>query len=228
MSWFEQAKKAPSLQPAADSVPRPGAAPRLAGRSWTEALMKIEGRPRGEPGRPDRGQAIEALRLGSNEPRADGWTQQRFLLNDRARRARRRSARRTDGALWPGPGCRRDQARVLEYGSVRASAARNRGQFEVVPGSAWAPGADRVRRAVSAFLRRVYGWMFVGLAVTAVVAIGVAGSPTIVNTLVANRLLFFGPDRRELGLVFYLSARVARWRRRPPPASSSCTRPSTA
>jgi len=62
---------------------------------------------------------------------------------------------------------------------------------------------------VSTFLRAVYGWMFVGLAVTAVVAFGVAGSPRIVQALVTNRLLFFVLVGGELGLVFYLSARVA-------------------
>src|SRR5713226_5522807 len=62
---------------------------------------------------------------------------------------------------------------------------------------------------VTAFLRAVYGWMFVGLAVTAVVAFAVAGSPAMVRALVSNRLLFFGLMGGELALVFYLSARVA-------------------
>ena len=34
---------------------------------------------------------------------------------------------------------------------------------------------------ISAFLQKVYGWMFVGLAITAVVAYAVAGSPTVVR-----------------------------------------------
>jgi FtsH-binding integral membrane protein len=63
---------------------------------------------------------------------------------------------------------------------------------------------------VSAFLRGVYGWMCVGLGVTAVVALGVSGSPALVRALVHNQLLFFGLIGAELGLVFYLSARVAR------------------
>ena len=62
---------------------------------------------------------------------------------------------------------------------------------------------------VSTFLRAVYGWMCVGLGVTAAVAFGVAGSPRIVQALVSNRLLFFALIGGELGLVFYLSARVA-------------------
>lgn len=62
---------------------------------------------------------------------------------------------------------------------------------------------------VSAFLRSVYGWMFLGLAITAVTATFVAGSPALVEALVANRLLFFGLIAAELGLVVYISARVA-------------------
>ena len=63
---------------------------------------------------------------------------------------------------------------------------------------------------ITAFLRGVYGWMCGGLAVTAVVAFMVAGSPSIVMALVTNQLLFFGLMAAELGLVFYLSARVAK------------------
>ena len=62
---------------------------------------------------------------------------------------------------------------------------------------------------VSGFLLAVYGWMCVGLAVTAFVAFTVAGSPSIVRALVTNRLLFFALLGGELGLVFYLSARAA-------------------
>src|SRR5574337_1278229 len=63
---------------------------------------------------------------------------------------------------------------------------------------------------VTAFLRKVYGWMCAGLAITALVALEVAGSPAILNRLVSNQLLFFGLILAELGLVFYLSARAAR------------------
>src|SRR5882724_893343 len=71
------------------------------------------------------------------------------------------------------------------------------------------PGRAAVAERVSAFLRAVYGWMCVGLGVTAAVAFGVAGSPQIVQALVTNRLLFFALIGGELGLVFSLSARAA-------------------
>jgi FtsH-binding integral membrane protein len=66
----------------------------------------------------------------------------------------------------------------------------------------------RTAERVSAFLRAVYGWMAVGLGVTAVMAFFVASSPALINALVANRIVFFALMIGELGLVFYLSARV--------------------
>jgi FtsH-binding integral membrane protein len=63
---------------------------------------------------------------------------------------------------------------------------------------------------VSAFLWKVYGWMAIGLGLTAIVAFAVASSPEILRVLVLNRLVFFGLVIAELGLVFYLSARASR------------------
>src|SRR5205809_856507 len=59
-----------------------------------------------------------------------------------------------------------------------------------------------------AFLRAVYGWMCVGLGVTAVVAYAITASAAVVQTIASNHLLFLGALAVELGLVFYLSARV--------------------
>ncbi len=69
-------------------------------------------------------------------------------------------------------------------------------------------GTDAVAERVTAFLGAVYRWMFVGLGVTAAVAYVVAGSPGLMQGLLANRMVFFGILIAELGLVFYLSARV--------------------
>jgi len=62
---------------------------------------------------------------------------------------------------------------------------------------------------VSAFLRRVYGWMAIGLAITALTAAVVAGSPTALHAILGNRILFLGVIAAQLGLVFYLSGRAA-------------------
>jgi len=61
---------------------------------------------------------------------------------------------------------------------------------------------------VTAFLSKVYGWMFLGLLVTAGTAVAVASSPALIETLILNRILFWILLIAQLGVVFYLSARV--------------------
>jgi FtsH-binding integral membrane protein len=68
--------------------------------------------------------------------------------------------------------------------------------------------ADVRDERVGAFLSKVYGWMFAGLLITAVIAFVVASSPALIETLILNRILFWGLLFAQLGLVFYLSARV--------------------
>src|SRR5262249_53879702 len=81
-------------------------------------------------------------------------------------------------------------------------------QFSMTPASAFgAAGAVSAER-ITAFLRKVYGWMAIGLGVTAVVALAVAGSPALTQAIFGNRILFFALIIGEIGLVFYLSARV--------------------
>jgi FtsH-binding integral membrane protein len=65
-----------------------------------------------------------------------------------------------------------------------------------------------VAERVSVFLRAVYGWMCVGLAITAGTAWLIAGSPAIVAAIATNRLLFWALMGAQLGLVFVLAARV--------------------
>jgi FtsH-binding integral membrane protein len=72
--------------------------------------------------------------------------------------------------------------------------------------SASLPVAERV----SLFLRAVYGWMTVGLAMTAATAWFIAGSPAIVTAIATNRLLLWALMGAQLGLVFVLAARVDR------------------
>lgn len=68
--------------------------------------------------------------------------------------------------------------------------------------------ADVRDERVSAFLSKVYGWMFIGLLTTAVTAFAVASSPALIEAVLVNRLVFWGLIIAQLGLVFYLSARV--------------------
>ena len=68
--------------------------------------------------------------------------------------------------------------------------------------------ADVRDARISAFLGRVYAWMFLGLLVTTGTAFVIASSPLLIDTLLRNRpliwLLIFG----QLGLVWFISARV--------------------
>ncbi len=69
-------------------------------------------------------------------------------------------------------------------------------------------GAQAESARVTAFLQKVYGWMCVGLAITAVVALFVASSPVLIQGLLANRLLFWAVLLAPIGFVWYLQARV--------------------
>jgi FtsH-binding integral membrane protein len=68
--------------------------------------------------------------------------------------------------------------------------------------------ADVRDERVSAFLARVYGWMFVGLLITSGTALAVASSPALIEAVITNRLLFWAVVLAQLGLVFFLAARI--------------------
>lgn len=68
--------------------------------------------------------------------------------------------------------------------------------------------ADVRDARVTAFLSKVYGWMFLGLLITAGVAFAVASSPVLIETLILNRLLFLILLFAPIGFVWYLAARV--------------------
>lgn len=63
---------------------------------------------------------------------------------------------------------------------------------------------------MNAVMRGVYNWMALGLAVTAGVAWLVAGSPTLLQAIFGNQILFFGLIIAEIGLVFFLAARITK------------------
>lgn len=68
--------------------------------------------------------------------------------------------------------------------------------------------ADARDARISAFLGRVYGWMFLGLLVTTCTAFVVASSPLLIETLILNRVLFWMLLFGQLALVWFLSAKV--------------------
>jgi FtsH-binding integral membrane protein len=63
---------------------------------------------------------------------------------------------------------------------------------------------------VNEFVRSVYNWMAIGLALTGAIAYGVAGSPSLIRLIFGNQMLFFGLIIAELALVFVISARIQR------------------
>src|SRR4029077_2889347 len=74
-----------------------------------------------------------------------------------------------------------------------------------------APYPDaRLSEQVGLFLRAVYGWMCTGLALTAITAWFVARTPALVIAIATNQLLFWAIVIAPFGLVFMLSARVAK------------------
>ncbi|MEK6280098.1 MAG: Bax inhibitor-1/YccA family protein [Acidobacteriota bacterium] len=76
------------------------------------------------------------------------------------------------------------------------------------PGESQVLPVDVRDERVGAFLSKVYGWMFVGLLITAVTAYAVASSPAIIEAVIVNRLVFWVLIFAQLGLVLYLSSRV--------------------
>ena len=66
----------------------------------------------------------------------------------------------------------------------------------------------QVQTRVNEFIRSVYNWMAIGLALTGFTAYYVSNTPALVQVIFGNQLLFFGLIIGELALVFYISARI--------------------
>ena len=64
--------------------------------------------------------------------------------------------------------------------------------------------------AQTLFLAKVFNWMAVGLALTAMTAYGVAASPAVIRLIYGNPLLFFGLVAVEIGMVYALAGRIER------------------
>ena len=62
--------------------------------------------------------------------------------------------------------------------------------------------------AFPALMRKVYVWMAMALAITAITAYGVASSPALTHLIFENKVIFFGLIIAELVLVFWVSARI--------------------
>ncbi|MFZ5759872.1 MAG: Bax inhibitor-1/YccA family protein [Thermodesulfobacteriota bacterium] len=72
------------------------------------------------------------------------------------------------------------------------------------------PAAQAQTQASTVFLAKVFNWMAMGLGLTGIIAFFVANSATAMQIFIGNPLMRWGIIIAELGLVFYLSARVMR------------------
>ena len=59
-----------------------------------------------------------------------------------------------------------------------------------------------------ALMRKVYLWMTMALMITGITAAGVANSPNLLALIYSNSFVLWGVIIAELGLVFYVSARI--------------------
>ena len=80
-------------------------------------------------------------------------------------------------------------------------------QYSATPDAAFTTTQASAER-IGAFLRSVYGWMCLGLAITALTAGIVASSPGVVIAIARNGVLFWGLAIAQLGIVLVLSGRV--------------------
>jgi len=67
---------------------------------------------------------------------------------------------------------------------------------------------EQAQVQVNEFIRSVYNWMAIGLALTGFVAFYVSQNESLLRLILGNRLIFFGLIIAELALVFSISARV--------------------
>jgi FtsH-binding integral membrane protein len=68
-----------------------------------------------------------------------------------------------------------------------------------------------VGAAVTGFMTKVYGWMCLGLLITAFVAWAVAATPAVVNFIFGHSMVFFGLIIGELVLVYAVTAGLSRF-----------------
>lgn len=68
--------------------------------------------------------------------------------------------------------------------------------------------AEEIKAEQAAYMTKVYNWMAGALILTGLVAMWAAATPSIINTIVGNKLLFWGLIIAEFAGVSYLSAAI--------------------
>ena len=80
-------------------------------------------------------------------------------------------------------------------------------EFEMTPQSAFSPTATATAERVTGFLRKVYGWMFVGLGISTAVAFALVNSGAVL-TVARTPVLYWGLWIATFGLAWFVQARV--------------------
>jgi FtsH-binding integral membrane protein len=80
-------------------------------------------------------------------------------------------------------------------------------EFEMTPQSAFSPTAAATAERVTGFLRKVYGWMFVGLGISTAVAFGILNSGAV-PVIARTPALYWGLWIATFGIAWFLQARV--------------------
>jgi len=70
--------------------------------------------------------------------------------------------------------------------------------------------SEETKTEQARFIARVYGWMCSALVVTGVIAFWAAATPAVLETLLANRILFYALLLGEFGCVMYLSSVIGK------------------
>jgi len=63
-------------------------------------------------------------------------------------------------------------------------------------------------QSIATQMSKVYGWMFIGLIITAITAYVTASSPMLLSMIYSSRLVFIGLIIGEMALVWFLSSRA--------------------
>jgi hypothetical protein len=66
-------------------------------------------------------------------------------------------------------------------------------------------------QGLNSFLSKIFMWMFFGLMITALTSLVVASSPTLLQLIVSNRLIFFGIIIGEFALVVVISKNALKY-----------------
>ncbi|RPI74632.1 MAG: hypothetical protein EHM45_18065 [Desulfobacteraceae bacterium] len=69
---------------------------------------------------------------------------------------------------------------------------------------------QRTEVLVNTYVRSVYNWMFIGLALTGLVAFYTSQNPTLLKSIFGTPFMFLGIFIAELALVWTISSRIDR------------------